>query len=128
MQYKLWDIEAGSYIGNYTDERDALAIVKTLVDRYGDEYAESLSMGRVADDGRILAPLSGYDLCVRAYGGRTNDEERRPKVIASTIGRVPEGLGMAAKAGSRAVRKMAMNKVGPMAPRRDKGTWNKKSN
>ena len=66
MEYKLWDIEAGHYIGKYADEEAALATVGSLVAEYGDDYAESLRLGRVAEDGNILTPLFGEELRARA--------------------------------------------------------------
>jgi hypothetical protein len=67
VEYKLWDIESGHYIGKYTDEEAALAAVKSLITQYGDHYAESLSLGRVNSDGSILAPLTGDVLRARAF-------------------------------------------------------------
>ena len=67
MEYKLWDIESGHYFGKYADEDAALATVKSLIAQYGDDYAESLSLGRVDSDGAILAPLSGDELRLRVF-------------------------------------------------------------
>jgi hypothetical protein len=64
MRYDLWDTEVGKYLGRSTDEEDALATARTLVDHYGEDYAESLSICRVADDGTILDPLTGDALIV----------------------------------------------------------------
>ena len=67
MEYKLWDIEAGHCIGKYADEDTALATVGSLVAEYGDGYTESLSLGRVAEDGSLLTPLTGEELRARAF-------------------------------------------------------------
>ena len=81
MEYKLWDIEAGHYIGKYADEDAALATVGSLVAEYGDDYAESLSLGRIADDGSVLPPLSGEVLRARA------SEAAERKKLAGTVRR-----------------------------------------
>ena len=66
MRYNLWDIETNGYFGEFTDEREALALVRTLVDRYGPEYGKFLSLGRVNDDGTIAEPIEGPALMARA--------------------------------------------------------------
>lgn len=85
MTYNLWDAEVGKYLGRYTSEDEALGVVRSLVDHYGDHYAESLSLGRVADDGTILEPITGPDLAARArtVTKRPAADIRRPAVIAS---------------------------------------------
>lgn len=82
MEYKLWDVEAGHYIGKYADEDAALATVDSLVAEYGDDYADSISLGRIAEDGSVLPPLTGAAL--RALASET--AERRK--LAGTIRRV----------------------------------------
>lgn len=64
-EFNLWDTEAGSFIGKYADERSALDTVKKLVEHFGATYADDLSLGRVADDGRMLAPLTGRALVAK---------------------------------------------------------------
>lgn len=66
MRYNLWDVETNGYFGQYEDEDKALALVKTLVSRYGAGYADSLVLGSVGDDGKIGEPLSGAALMARA--------------------------------------------------------------
>ena len=83
MKYHLWDTEAGSYIGQYTDEKEALATVKSLIDQYGPTFADELSLGRVRDDGTILAPLSGPELVAEVARHFEFAAERRPRLIAS---------------------------------------------
>ncbi len=74
-EFQLWDIDAGSYIGKYADEREALSTVKKLVDHFGAEYAESLSLGRVDDNGDILAPFSGQELVSRLGKTETDPDD-----------------------------------------------------
>ena len=65
MEFNLWDVEVGKQLGHFTEEQDALRLVKKLVEHYGDEYAHDLGLGRRADDGSILEPLSGAALLTR---------------------------------------------------------------
>lgn len=66
MQYNLWDVEIGKYLGQFATEDEALAAVRRAVELHGHEYAGTLALGRVADDGTILEPIAGQDLVVRA--------------------------------------------------------------
>jgi len=81
MEYKLWNIESGHYIGKYTDEDAAFATVGSLVAEYGDDYAKTLSLGRIADDGSVLPPLAGAEL--RAHVSEAAERRR----LASTVRR-----------------------------------------
>ena len=66
MIYNLWDIETGGYFGQFTDEAEALHLVRTLLSHHGADYAESLSLGRVRDDSSFAEPLTGAELAARA--------------------------------------------------------------
>ncbi|MGH2532898.1 MAG: hypothetical protein ACRDJW_11425 [Thermomicrobiales bacterium] len=66
MQYNLWDVEIGKYLGQFASEDEALAAVRRVVELHGADYAGSLALGRVADDGTIMEPIAGQDLVVRA--------------------------------------------------------------
>lgn len=86
MIYNLWDIETGSYLGQYTDEAEVLNLVRTLVSHHGGEYAKSLSLGRVRDDGSVAEPLAGAALIARAdlvVGEREHANARQGEVITS---------------------------------------------
>ena len=85
MKYHLWDTEAGSYIGQYTDEGAALATVKSLVDRYGESFADELSLGREREDGTVLPPLTDGELVALLASGRHQqpDDERDGRVIGA---------------------------------------------
>jgi hypothetical protein len=65
MTYNLWDTATGNSFGQFEDVRQVLTLVKTLVDHYGEEYAEDLGLGRITDEGTILEPLSGAELVAR---------------------------------------------------------------
>lgn len=91
MKYHLWDTEAGSYIGQYSDENTALATVQSLVERFGTGFADELSLGREQDDGTILAPLTGTELVARL----APSEDRNGRVIGSGR-RAASGTGIAA--------------------------------
>src|SRR5262245_36317608 len=86
MKYTLWDTETSNSFGAFEDEKEVLALVRTLVDHYGEQYADDLGLGRVTDEGKILPPLSGIALITRAKdvlsGAR---EERRSVLIASSV-------------------------------------------
>lgn len=82
MIYNLWDTDTNGYFGQYTDEGEALALVRTLVDRYGAEYAENLSLGRVNDDGSIAEPLEGAALVARA-----EEKPARGEAVVAESGR-----------------------------------------
>ena len=57
MPYDLWDVESGNIVNTFETERDALAVVRTLLDLNGPEYVQALSLGYEDDDGsmRIVA-------------------------------------------------------------------------
>lgn len=65
MTYTLWDIETSNHFGQYEDEKEVLALVRTLVNHFGARYADDLGLGRVNEEGVILAPLSGAALIAR---------------------------------------------------------------
>lgn len=65
MTYTLWDTETSNLFGQFEDESEVLALVRTLVNNYGARYADDLGLGRVTEDGAILEPLSGEALIAR---------------------------------------------------------------
>jgi hypothetical protein len=65
MHYDVWDTDINKYLGRFTEDADVFAMVRTLIDHYGPEYAESLSIGRVSGDGTILPPITGDELLKR---------------------------------------------------------------
>ena len=56
LKYNLWDTEVGRYLGQFSDEKEALHLVRILVRHHGEEYAEDLSLGCVAEDGTYGVP------------------------------------------------------------------------
>jgi len=86
MIYRVWDTDINRLHGTYDTEEDALALVRTLVTAYGDDYAEDLAVGGERPEGTFTEPLSGADLL--AYAERVAAERervghRRLEVIAS---------------------------------------------
>ena len=87
MKYNLWDIEVNRYLGHFEDEKEALTLVRMLLDHHGQEYAEDLGLGRVTDEGEILEPLSGAALVARVdevLGSLTATKERREVVVTAS--------------------------------------------
>lgn len=87
LKYNLWDTEVGRYLGQFTDEKEALQLVRILVRHHGTEYADDLSLGCEAADGTFGEPLSGTDLLARAeavLGDWAPESEPRGEVIASS--------------------------------------------
>lgn len=66
MRYYLWDTDVAKLLGTYGAEDEALILVRTLVDRYGDAYAEELSLGVELDDGSTGEALGGASLLARS--------------------------------------------------------------
>lgn len=66
MIYGLWDTETNNLIGDFDNERDALALVLRAIERNGPRDAETLALD-VEDEhgeGRLIA--SGKELAERA--------------------------------------------------------------
>ena len=66
MRYDLWDIDTGNLHGNFSTEKEALELVRTLVDAFGEAFTEDLQLGGCDDAGRPIAPLRGAALLKRA--------------------------------------------------------------
>lgn len=67
-------------VGHYTNERDALRLVRDLLDTYGDEYASDLQLGGRDNADRIIPPLGGSELIARVretVGKRPKRENQR---------------------------------------------------
>jgi hypothetical protein len=62
MAYDLWDVESGNIVNTFETERDALAVVRTLLDLNGPEYVQALSLGHEDDDGSMRIVAEGDDL------------------------------------------------------------------
>lgn len=66
MNYELWDVAAGRGLGRYQDEDEALALVRTLLDRYGAAYTDDLELGIEDDDGTAVEMVTGSALAARS--------------------------------------------------------------
>ncbi|MGH2616743.1 MAG: hypothetical protein ACRDJC_16030 [Thermomicrobiales bacterium] len=111
MHFDLWDTETSNYYGRFEDEREALQLVRRLVNRFGESYAQDLGLGRVNDEGEILEPLSGDVLLARIKEVlRDPQEERRGVLIASSIQTrktIRSSIEPMAAAASRRIRRFA---------------------
>ena len=100
MKYSVWDVELGKDLGQFTDEAEALALVRRLIDRRGIDFAERLALGRVGDDGAVLDPIMGRALVAQAKGavGPVAEDEMPSHVIGSRVYGGSAGIsGLAAK-------------------------------
>ena len=44
MTYDLWDVELRKYFGQFDSEIEALSVVRSLIDAYGDDYADDMEL------------------------------------------------------------------------------------
>ncbi len=42
--YELWDVDASNIIGTFSTDEEAIGVVKALLDAYGPDYANELSL------------------------------------------------------------------------------------
>jgi hypothetical protein len=63
--YRLWDTDVNRLFGTFDDEAAALELVRTLLNRYGEAYAEDLALGGEQRDGSFGPPLTGAALVAR---------------------------------------------------------------
>jgi hypothetical protein len=66
MIYDLWDVESGNIVNTYETEREALVVVRQLLELNGREYARVLSLGFENDDGSMGVVAEGEQLAARA--------------------------------------------------------------
>jgi hypothetical protein len=65
-RYEVWDTDAGSMIGTFATEHDALADVRGLLEVNGAGYADDLALARRREDGGTpIADGSGLALRAR---------------------------------------------------------------
>ena len=69
--YDVWDTDTNNMVGHYTNEMDALRLVRDLLDSYGDAYADDLQLGGRDNADRILPPLGGAELVIRTGSARS---------------------------------------------------------
>jgi len=74
--YELMDVEAGSVVGFYETEDEALTIVRDTVASYGMRGVEGLVLSRLSDDGSLELIAEGSALADRA-ASRTIIRARR---------------------------------------------------
>ena len=78
MTYDLWDVESGNIVNTFETKREALSVVRTLLDFNGWEYAQSLSLGSEDDDGSMRIVAEGDDLAARAAKAATTKPAALP--------------------------------------------------
>jgi hypothetical protein len=66
MPYELWDVEAGRGIASYRSVDEALALVRTLLDRVGVASADDLDLAVEDDGGTVVELVTGSPLAARA--------------------------------------------------------------
>jgi hypothetical protein len=66
MNYELWDVETGNMIDCYDREDDALALVRSAIGQFGEDYAESLALLFEDVAGNLTQFAAGAELAERA--------------------------------------------------------------
>lgn len=66
MFYELMDVESANMVGWYDTEEDALAVVRSALDRFGPDSVMSLALATSDEDGNGELVASGADLIQRA--------------------------------------------------------------
>lgn len=82
--YELWNVETGNIIGSFATASEALAVVRHLLDAYGDGYASELTLGR--RDGETLATIVGDGGELVAILERSTAEADRDTIPATRAG------------------------------------------
>ena len=82
MTYDLWDVESGNIVNTFETEREALGVVRTLLDLNGPEYARCLSLGAEGDDGSMQIIAEGDDLATLALQAPTTKPVALPGGLA----------------------------------------------
>jgi hypothetical protein len=86
VEYSLWDVQTNRYLGCFEDEKQALELVRKLVNHYGPSYAEILDLGVINGEGEPVEPLSGASLIARVEEVLGHPEEApRDELIASPV-------------------------------------------
>ena len=67
--YELWDIETANIVGSFTRVEECLAIVRTLLDQFGSDYADELTLGRRDESAEVLEIATGQRLRTWAQHG-----------------------------------------------------------
>lgn len=62
MTYELWHSDAGSMIGSYADQDEALGIVSQAAKRNGPQYVEAIALLRSDAEGRVHTVAEGVAL------------------------------------------------------------------
>lgn len=66
MNYALWDIRADNMVGGFDNERDALALVLSGIERNGPEDTDTLYLNVEDDEGNVTFIAQGVELAEMA--------------------------------------------------------------
>jgi hypothetical protein len=66
MTYELWDVETGNMIDCYDRESDALALVRSGIVQFGEDYAATLALLFEDPAGNLTQMAAGTELAERA--------------------------------------------------------------
>ena len=62
MSYEVWDTQSGNLVGAYRTEREALQVVRELVQLNGRDYGEGLALLREDRSGSVTGVAEGAAL------------------------------------------------------------------
>ena len=86
MRSKIWDAEAGTFFGVYTNEEEAATLVRTLLSSYGSDLADDLELIVETAEGERRHSYSGAALVdyVEAVAARAEPAASGPgNIVAS---------------------------------------------
>jgi hypothetical protein len=67
MVYSLWDTRTTNLIASYDNERDALLLVLSGIERIGPRDTDTLVLEIEDDQGELVASFQGKDLAALAH-------------------------------------------------------------
>jgi hypothetical protein len=82
MKYRLWDTDINRLFGTFDTEDESLALVRALLESYGNAYANDLALGCEHQDGSFTAPLTGAALVERALRTPQENESEPGPLLA----------------------------------------------
>lgn len=73
--FELWDVEAANIVGKFTTKKEAIDVVAGLLDAYGPDYADELSLIRRTGDEPAQVVVEGEELLALATAQPTSLSE-----------------------------------------------------
>lgn len=86
--YELRTIEHADLIGAYPDRQSALAVIRDVIERYGDEHLQSVALARTSLRGDIWPIAVGQDLVALALSepsGPPTGRRAHPRRVGTTV-------------------------------------------